>query len=109
MVLSVTETENAGGKAALGRKVCTIFQHDEFEVSMGHTQVDVSSGQSDLSLKSSIWGSSITEDCGIRFQKGRDPYLTYYFGGSVDKFVIPSGLYFLGLLGHGCLFSLTFP
>lgn len=58
LVLSVTETENAGGKAALVRKVCTVFQHDEFEVFMGHTQVDVSSGQSDLSLKSGIWGSS---------------------------------------------------
>lgn len=51
---------------------------------------------------------SITEHCGIWFQKGSDPYLTYYSGDSVDKFVIPSGLYFLGLLGQDCLFSLTF-
>lgn len=43
---------------------------------MGHIQVDVSSGQSDLSVKLRHLGViSIRENGGIWLQKGRDPYL----------------------------------
>lgn len=85
-------------KSSSGENSMFNIQHDELEVSVSQIQGGASSGQSDLSLKLRHLGIfSITKDCGIRLQKGRGPYLTeLLFGGSVDKFVIPSGPYFLG-------------